>query len=176
MASSRFVIVLLLVAVVGIVPAVSPAFAQGGMRIRTSGKSLDVLVEPTWTSDGQATFKVSFLKPGTDTVQVHIDYAFVIKQGGKQVFNAAPPGQPLLHTAEGVVTIPTSPYKFPGNGNYDIEVSVAGINFIPMQTETSTFSINVTPEFPNGLIIAALASLTAATLVLSRKFHLGIRI
>jgi hypothetical protein len=175
MASSIFLIVLLLVAVLGSISAATTAYAQGGLGSPTplSGKSLDVLVEPTWSNDGQAKFKVSFLKPGTDTVQIHIDYGFVIKQGDKEIFNAAQQGQPLLHTAEGVVTIP---YTFTSNGDYSIEVSVAGINFVPMNTETATFSVNVTPEFPVGVVGAAMAALVGTTVILSRKFNVAFKI
>jgi hypothetical protein len=160
--ASSILVALLLAAVVASIPAV--ARAQEGMRTPLSGNSLDVLVEPTW-NDTQTNFKVSFLKPGTDTVQVHIDYGFVIKQGEQEVFNAAQQGQPLLHTADGVVNIP---FKFPANGDYSIEVSVAGINFVPMNTETATFSVNVTPEFPVGAVGVVAALMTTAAIVLAR--------
>jgi hypothetical protein len=154
----------------------SVAYAQDGMRNSAGGNSVDVLVEPTWSDGGQATFKVSFLKPGTDTLQVHIDYTFAILKDGQEVFNAGLAGQPLLHTAEGVVTIPQSPqppYKFPGNGDYSITISVHGINFLPISPETSTFPITVAPEFPAGGIVVSLlvASMTAA-IVLSQRFRL----
>jgi hypothetical protein len=102
-------------------------------------------------------------------VQVHIDYGFVIKQGEREVFNAALQGQPLLHTAEGVVTIPPSnqTFKFPANGDYTIEVSMAGINFVPMNTETATFNIKVTPEFPAGAL-GVVAATMATAIVLAR--------
>jgi hypothetical protein len=167
--ASRLLIALLLAATVAGFPAV--AHAQEGMRSPLSGNSLDVLVEPQWSDDGQASFKVSFLKHDTDTVQIHIDYGFVIKQGDQVVFNAALPGQPLLHTASGVVTIPQSdqpPIKFPANGDYTIEISVAGINFTPMNTETATFNTTVTPEFPVGAVGVVAAFMTTAAIVLAR--------
>jgi hypothetical protein len=130
-------------------------------------------VEPTWGDGSQATFKVSFLKPSADTIQQHIDYDFAIMKDGQKVFSAVPAGQPLLHTAEGVVTIP---YTFQGNGDYSIQVSIAGINFVPISTETATFPIKVVPEFPIGVIGAAMAALIGATVVLSRKFNIGLKI
>jgi hypothetical protein len=160
--ASRILIALLLAAVASI-PAV--AHAQEGMRSPLSGNSLDVLVEPTWSDGGNASFKVSFLQPDTDTVQVHIDYGFVVKQGDQEVFNAALPGQPLLHTASGVVDIPV---EFPANGDYSIEVSVAGINFVPMNTETATFNINVTPEFPPAALGVIVAATMTSAIVLAR--------
>lgn len=159
----------LVAAVVASVPAV--AHAQEGMRDPLSGNSLDVLIEPTWSDGGQARFMVSFLKHDTDTVQVHIDYGFVIKQGDQEVFNAALQGQPLLHTAEGVVTIPQSdqpPFKFPANGDYTIEVLVEGINFVPINRETVTFSLAVTPEFPPAVIAGMMAAVMTTTIVLAR--------
>jgi hypothetical protein len=165
--ASSILIASLLAAIVASVPAV--AHAQEGMRSSLSGNSLDVLVEPTWSDDSQASFKVSFLQPGSDTVQVHIDYDFVIKQDGQVVFRATPQGQPLLHTADGVVTIP---YKFPANGDYTIEVSVAGINLVPMNTETATFDIVVTPEFPPAALGGVVAALMTTAIVLARYHRL----
>jgi hypothetical protein len=166
--ASSILIALLLAAIAASVPAV--AHAQEGMRSPLSGNSLDVLVEPTWSDGGQASFKVSFLQPGSDTVQIHIDYNLVIRQDGQVVFRATPPGQPLLHTAEGVVMIPppNQPYKFPSNGDYTIEVSVAGINFIPMSNETATFDVVVTPEFPPAALGGMAAVLVTTAIVLAR--------
>ena len=172
MARSIFLTLLLMASILGSITGFSSAFAADTMRSPTTGNSLDILVEPEWSDGGHAKFKVSFLKPGTDTVQIHIDYNFVIKQGDKEVFNAAQ-GQTILHTAEGVVTIP---YNFSTNGDYTIEVSIAGINFVPMKTETATFPINVTPEFPIGTVGILLATLTGITLVVYRKFNIGVRI
>lgn len=144
------------------------AYAQeeSGMRDSTSGGSVDVVVTPIWPNGTDATkFEVKFLKPGTDTIQEHIDYTFVIKKDGQQVFNAAPPGQALLHTVSGV----TIPYKFEANGDYTIEISVNGINFIPISPETVTFGVHVTPEFPVG-VIGAVAAAVGGVIVASRRF------
>ncbi len=173
MTTRIFLIILLIIALV--CPTLA-AYAQDGMMNSTSGNSVDVLVEPTWNDGGQATFRVSFLRPSTDTLQEHIDYTFVIMKDGEEVFDAGLAGQPLLHTAEGLVTIPQSPqppYQFPGNGDYSITISVHGINFLPIAPETSTFPITVIPEFPAGGILAALlvASMTAG-IVLSQRFSL----
>jgi hypothetical protein len=173
MATRIFLIILLIMAIV--CPTLA-AYAQDGMRNSTSGNSVDVLVEPTWSDGGQATFRVSFLRPGTDTLQVHIDYTFVIMKDGEKVFDAGLAGQPLLHTAEGLVTIPQSPqpaYQFTGNGDYSITIAVHAINFLPINPETSTFPITVVPEFPAGGIVTALlvSSLTTAV-VLSQRFRL----
>jgi hypothetical protein len=145
------------------------AYGQGQMTSSTSGKSLDVSIEPTWSDGGQATFKVSFLKPGTSSIQQHIDYNFVIMKDGQQIFSATPQGQALLHTAEGVVTIPTAPFKFPNNGPYSVQVSVSGINFTPINTETATFPITVAPEFPTGALVAMAVVVMTTTTVLAQR-------
>ncbi len=167
------ILALLLAAAIFSTSMIAAAYAQtsGAMQQPTSGKSVEVRIEPTWSDGGQAKFKVSFLKHGTDTVQNHIDYDFVIMKDGQKVFSAVPAGQPLLHTAEGVVTIP---YTFQGSGDYSIQVTVSGINFVPISPETATFPIKVTPEFPTGVVGASMAALIGATIALSRKFNLHI--
>lgn len=146
--------------------------AQEGMRGTLSGNSLDVLLEPSWSDGGHASFTVSFLNPVTSLVQVHIDYTFAIKQGEQEIFNAIPQGQALLHTAEGVVTIPpaSTPFKFPVNGDFTIEVSVVGINFIPINPESASFNISVTPEFP---IFAPLLAVTIGAVAFVGRFALA---
>jgi hypothetical protein len=46
----------------------------------------------------------------------------------------------LLHTAEGIVTIP---FTLQEPGSYTVRVPVMGINFIPMPTEYAEFPIKV---------------------------------
>ena len=111
----------------------------------TSGGTLDVKLEstPNPIKSGQETnYKVTFLQKGTDTVQVHIDYDFIILVDNNiEVFKASQQiGQPLLHTAEGIVTIPFTSEEA---GNYTIKVSVMGINFIPMATEYADFPVKI---------------------------------
>jgi hypothetical protein len=111
----------------------------------TSGGTLDVRLESTPNpikSDQETNYKVTFLQKGTDTVQVHIDYDFIILEDNNiEVFKASQQiGQPLLHTAEGIVTIP---FTLEEAGNYTIKVSVMGINFIPMATEYADFPVKI---------------------------------
>ncbi|MEM3159385.1 MAG: hypothetical protein QXJ74_01240 [Nitrososphaera sp.] len=149
-----------------LVPAafLQPAFAQG-MNQPSSGGSLDIEVDPQWGQDAQAQIKVSFLQPGSQTVQEHIDYDVKIADSsGNEVFSAAGQvNQPTLHTAEGVVTIP---YKFEGNGDYTITVEMTGIQFIPITPETAEFPVNVTPEFPAGALSAV--AVTAGAIAVAR--------
>lgn len=150
--------------VVFLVLAVIPSAYAEGMRSPTSSNSVDVSVEPLSEAivDTETTqFRVTFLEHGTDTVQPHIDYDFVIQKDGKHVFSAAgQTGQPYLHTNEGTVTIP---YKFEEQGQYSIQVTISAIRFIPLDPETATFQVMVTPEFPFALLVAA-AALTSVVI------------
>ena len=111
----------------------------------TDNNSLDVKITPNnhpISSQNQSKFKVEFFEPGKDTIQVHVDYDFIITKNDEKLFSAAQQtGQPLLHTAEGVVTIP---YVFTTPGDYNITVLAMGINFIPIKEEFVSFPITVT--------------------------------
>ena len=131
------------------------AYAQQpqSMLNTTSGGKLDVKLEPSVSGNTNYNFKITFLQPKTNTVQVHVDYDLTILKDGSQIFSAAKStNQQLLHTAEGTVTIP---YKFDSTGNYQARVTVYGVVFVPINPENAQFSISVVPEFPSGIIIAA---------------------
>ena len=127
------------------IPLVQTSGVASGDIEATSGGTLDVKLEPIPTpiESGQETnYKVTFLQKGTGTIQVHIDYDFIIlKDNTTEVFRASQQtGQPLLHTAEGIVTMP---FTLEDPGSYTIRVPVMGINFIPMATENADFHVNV---------------------------------
>ena len=111
----------------------------------TNNNSLDVKITPIVnpiSTESQSKFKIEFFEPGTDMVQVHVDYDFIITKNDENLFSAAQlTGQPLLHTAEGAVTIP---YSFTTPGEYNITVLAMGINFIPIKEEFVSFPIIVT--------------------------------
>lgn len=142
-----------------------PAFAEG-MRNPSSGGSIDVLVEPTWPEppNNQTQFKVSFLSPGTDTVQQHAWFDLkIIDSNGKTVFSITQAvSQNVYHSSEGHVTVPVNLE----NGSYTIHVDVLGTpgspQFIPITPETVEFPINVTPEFPVGMVSAVAAAVSGA--------------
>jgi hypothetical protein len=110
----------------------------------TSGGSLDVNISPSSkviNTNEEVKFKVDFLEPGTNKIQVHVDYDFQVLNNGEELFSAANQiSQPLLHTAEGSVTIP---FTFPSPGDYSINIPVLGINFIPINPESATFDFTV---------------------------------
>src|SRR5919112_1408410 len=153
----------------------TPAYAQqggGGMVKPTSKGTLDISLAPTWGDAGEAQFTVSFLNSGTESVHQHQDYDFRILKDGQQVFSAASQtGQAVLHNVEGTLTIP---YTFQENGDYTVQVYLAGtgIPAIPSDEE-ATFPITVVPEFPVGGILAVVlaASMTTA-IVLSQRLKL----
>ena len=116
----------------------------------TSGLSLDVLLEPipfsVKANDNSAKFKVSFLKPGTSTLQEHVDFNLRIYDNNSRVFQATnSTGQPEvpLHTTEGEMTVPMLNYKFNQSGQYRIEIPIYGILFNPIRPEIVNFTLNV---------------------------------
>lgn len=173
MARSIFLLIALLLGTIFSITAVTAAYAQdGGMAQTTSKDTLNIRIAPTWNEGGQATFTVSFLNPGTDTIHEHQDYDFRILKDGQQVFSAAnQTGQAVLHNVEGTLTVP---YTFQENGDYTIQVYLAGTGIPAIPTdEEATFPITVVPEFPAGGILAAVlaASMTTAV-VLSQRLKL----
>jgi hypothetical protein len=163
------------VVVTSVLATTTTAFAQEGqgMRQTTTDGTLDILLEPTWnpgSTESQASFRVSFLKPGTDTLHEHQDYDFrILNSNGEQVFSAArQTNQPLLHNVPGTITVP---YTFGEVGDYTIEVYLGGTGFGPTlipTDETAKFNIVVTPEFPVGAL-GAIAALIGTAIVLSRS-------
>ena len=111
----------------------------GGVRFKPD---IDLQIQPFPISkDVDSQFMITFLQPSSQTVQVHVDYDFAITKDDNEVFRASSiTGQPLLHTAEGTVKIP---YKFTQDGEYSFQVSVMGINFIPLKTEQALFDLKV---------------------------------
>ena len=113
-------------------------------KAATDGKSvnIDLKLQPfPITNNVDTLFMITFLQPSTQSVQVHVDYDFAITKMNSEVFRASSKtGQPLLHTAEGIVKIP---YKFDQEGQYSVQITVMGINFIPIKTEQSLFDLKV---------------------------------
>lgn len=170
MASSILLIALLLVLVFSVATV---AYAQeGGMVGTTSKGTLDIRVEPTWRDNGTVSFKVSFLNPGTNTLHEHQDYDFRILRDGTEVFSAARqiPGQNVIHNVPGTITVP---YTFQENGDYTIQIYLAGTGITPIipTDEEATFPIQVTPEFPAGAL-GAIAALMTTAIVFARRYKI----
>ena len=110
----------------------------------TTDGSLDVNISPSpeiINTNDEVKFKINFFEPGTNKIQVHVDYDFQILNNGEELFSAAKQiSQPLLHTAEGSVTIP---FTFSSPGDYSINIPVLGINFVPINPESAKFEFTV---------------------------------
>lgn len=172
MARRIFLAALLLAAAFSITatPLVASAQEGGGMRDTTSKGTLDIMVEPIWKEDRSASFRVSFFNPGTDTLHEHQDYDFRILKDGVQIFSAAQQtGQPLIHNVEGTITVP---YTFQENGDYTIQVFLGRTGIAPpIPTEEEVeFPVTVVPEFPIGIVGAAVAAMMGGSLVFARWF------
>jgi hypothetical protein len=123
---------------------------ESQLQNATSGSSLDVLLEPTpypaKVNESSTKFKVSFLRPGTNALQEHVDFNLRIYDNKSRVFQATnSTGQPEvpLHATEGVMTIPMLNHKFSEGGQYRIEVPVYGILFNPIRPEYANFTFSV---------------------------------
>jgi hypothetical protein len=179
MARSQFIILALLVVAIGSsIPVAVRAQQNAGWKIPTSGGSLDIMLEPEWSENSSARFKVTFLDPQTGQVHQHQDYDVKILDGdGTTLFSAAErTGQPLLHNVEGTILVPNkpdNPFAFGQQGDYIVKVELLGLGFppIPINPESATFPIKVTPEFPVGLL-GAVVALTGTVVILSRKLAL----
>jgi hypothetical protein len=165
-----FTALMLIGAIFGITTTTAAHAQDGGMVKTTNKGTLDIRLVPMWTEGGQATFTVSFLNPGTDTPHEHQDYDFKILKDGQEVFSAAnQTGQAVLHNVEGTLTVP---YTFQENGDYTIQVYLAGIGLPAIPTdEESTFPITVVPELPAaGILAVTLSALMITTsIVLARR-------
>ena len=120
-----------------------PAFAaEYDQIVSTSDETLDVGIYtiPEIPNTSEPTkLKISFLKPGTDRIQEHIDYRVTVTKDGDYVFGPTI----RLHTSPGHVTIPV---QFSENGLHEIDIQVEGILFSPIQPETASFTMNIGQE------------------------------
>src|SRR6478672_12387302 len=111
-------------------------------KTATNGTSVivDLQIKPFPVTKNEDTqFKITFRQPSTQSVQVHVDWNFVISKMNKVVYNTADVyGQPVQHTAAGIV-FPT--YKFQEGGEYLLKITVVGINFIPITPEQALFDL-----------------------------------
>ena len=174
MASSAIAFLLAIIVASFTTATTTAAYAQdSGMRQPTSDGSLDILLEPDLSEDSpedqvtDAKFKVSFFSPGTDELHEHQDYDVRILKDGQEVFSAArQTNQDLIHNIPGTLTVP---YTFEEQGSYTVEVYLGGVGLPAIPTdETATFNIQVTPEFPAGIVGVAAALMTSAAIVVAK--------
>ena len=120
---------------------VYPAFAaEYDQIVSTSDETLDVgiyTIPEIPNTEEPTKLKIDFLKPGTEKIQLHIDYRLSVTKDGDYVFG---PMSRLLHTSPGSITIPV---EFSENGSHIIQIEVEGVLFQPIPLETATLTINV---------------------------------
>ena len=108
--------------------------------VSTSDGTLDVgiyTIPKIPNTEEPTKLKISFLKPGTERIQQHIDYRVSVTKDGDYVFG---PMLRLLHTSPGTITVPV---QFSENGSHMIHIEVEGILFQPIPLEIATLTINV---------------------------------
>ncbi|MGH9986875.1 MAG: hypothetical protein ACRD4J_03360 [Nitrososphaeraceae archaeon] len=121
------------------------------IRNSTNGTSIDVELQPIpypLKVNEESKFIVSFLKPGNDTLQDHVDFNLRITKDDKQLFqatNQTGQSQVPLHAYDGYMTIPVLHYRFSEQGQYVVEVPIYGILFNPIIPEYAYFTIEVMP-------------------------------
>jgi len=108
--------------------------------VSTSDGTLDVgiyTIPAIPNIDEPTKLMISFLKPDTERIQLHIDYRVSVTKDGDYVFG---PMSRLLHTSPGTITIPV---QFSENGSHIVHIEIEGILFQPLSLETATLTINV---------------------------------
>ena len=120
-----------------------PAFAaEFDQIVPTSNGTLDVgifTIPEIPNTDEPTKLKISFLKPGTEKIQEHIDYTIIVTKDGESIFGPIR----LTHTSTGEITIPV---QFSENGLHEIDIQVEGILFSPIPPETASFTMNIDQE------------------------------
>jgi len=108
--------------------------------VSTSDGTLDVgiyTIPAIPNTDEPTKLMISFLKPDTERIQLHLDYRVSVTKDGDYVFG---PMSRLLHTSPGTITIPDHFSEF---GSHIVLIEIEGILFQPLPLETATFTINV---------------------------------
>ena len=121
-------------------PRHSDESSEYSQIVSTSDGTLDVGIYTTPkipNTDESTKLMISFLKPDTERIQLHIDYRVSVTKDGDYVFG---PMSRLLHTSPGTITIPV---QFSENGSHIVHIEIEGILFQPLPLETATLTINV---------------------------------
>jgi len=131
-----------LYAVLLILAGVPLAFAQDGTsKMPTDKGTLDVaLTIKPFPPELMKPVKISFefVEPNTDNPKNHIDYRVTIFQGGRAIHTTYE-----QHSHSGADSFS---YAFMVEGQYDITVSLEGIDFNPIPKEVVTFPIMIGEE------------------------------
>ena len=108
--------------------------------VSTSDGTLDVgiyTIPKTPNTEGATQLKISFLKPGTEKIQLHIDYRVSVTKDGDYVFGPTI----RLHTSAYTSPSVPLPVEFSENGLHLIHIEVDGIWFTVVPLETATLQL-----------------------------------
>jgi len=133
----------------------SPVFAQNPDQVLPTDKGIlnvGLSTIPVKPVPGEITkFKIEFINPKTEKIQLHIDYKFTLQIDGKSVLGPTD----LIHTSEGSVLIPVLTLD---SGTYSAKIEIEGILFQPIPVEVVSFSIPIVyaeaPDNGGGCLIA----------------------
>ena len=118
----------------------SPAFAGDYSEVSPSENGIlnvGISTIPEKPVPGGVTkFKIDFINPKTEKIQVHIDYIFTLQRDGENVFGPTN----IIHTSEGSVTIPVETLE---SGTYFVLIEIEGILFQPIPKELVSFVIPI---------------------------------
>jgi len=118
----------------------SPVFAQNSDQVLPTDKGIlnvGISTIPPKPVPGEITkFKIDFINPKTEKIQLHIDYKFTLQIDGKSVLGPTD----LIHTSEGSVLIPVLTLD---SGTYSAKIEIEGILFQPIPVEVVSFSIPI---------------------------------
>lgn len=134
-------VALLIAALLAAPLAAGPAYAQANAQVVPTDKGtldIDFALEPDAVSPGEpARMKIDFVNPGTERIQVHIDYELDVSAAGG---GAPVMAIPLTHTSSGSVSIPI---EFETDGPHTVQVGVKGILFQPIPVETASLDLSI---------------------------------
>lgn len=122
---------------------ISLGYSQGafGLSQSTDNGILDVDIMILDKPSSGTNLNVDFVNPHTQKIQQHIDYTVLITKDGTSIFGPIP----LTHTSKGSVSIPV---EFRESGDYTIDITIQGILFQPIPTESVSFTVPVTVKTP----------------------------
>lgn len=127
---------LLVIPLLLLIPALALAESQ---TLPTDGGTLEVRVsyEDDIVPREQSSLLIEFINPQTSKIQEHIDYSIHISSGNATIFGPTP----VIHSSEGAVR--GLKVQFPDVGAYTLDLSIMGILFQPIDTETVSLTIPV---------------------------------
>lgn len=111
----------------------------------TNDKLIKVKLEyapETFDVNSPEFFRTTLYYSDTNQVVLHADTDIVISKNGNEIYKESDEySQPFVHTPNGIVL---SSFNFPEAAEYEINVKILGINFMPIAPKDANFIANVT--------------------------------